>query len=356
PPQTVCGSGEVMVDLQASATGGKLVWEDEGGNRLASTQQKANAPTTKYYYVHAEDKTCSSVTEKVEVRFGGQPVVLANDLQTACGESLTLNGTASNGVLVWSDGKNELTSLTVTPAQGDTYYVKAKDGTCESAQTTVQVVFNTLPMVEVLTPQTTCGTQLQLKAEATGGNLVWLNAHGDKLNLTQVSGTRGTKATYFVYAEGEGCESPQELVEVEFGALPQVIVESEQTACGTSHVLTASATDGDVVWLDDKKKPLVSLTVTGKAGESKDYYVYAKAIDCESEPQKVTVHFGQLPIVSVKDLQTTCETALTLQASTTAGKLVWTAEDGTVLPTPVVTGNKGENAYYYVTAEDGTCH
>ncbi|MDE5610417.1 MAG: hypothetical protein K2I90_00155, partial [Odoribacter sp.] len=356
-PQTLCGSGEVMVDLQAAATGGKLVWEDEDGNRLASTQQKATAPKTKYYYVHAEDKSCSSVTEKVEVRFGGQPVVLTNELQTACGESLTLSGTASGGVLVWSDGKNELTSLTVTPAQGNTYYVKAKDGaTCESPQTTVQVVFNTLPMVEVLTPQTTCGTQLQLKAEATGGNLVWLNANGDKLNLTQVSGTQGTKATYFVYAEGEGCESPQELVEVEFGALPQVIVESEQTACGTSHVLTASATDGDLVWMDDTKKILPSLTVNGKLGESRDYYVYAKAIDCESEPQKVTVHFGQLPIVSVNALQTTCETALTLQASTTAGKLVWTAEDGSVLPTPVVTGNKGENAYYYVTAEDGSCH
>lgn len=355
-PQTVCGTGEVMVDLKASATGGTLVWEDEEGNRLASTQQKANAPATKYYYVHAEDKTCASVTEKVEVRFGGQPVVLVNELQTACGESLTLSGSASSGTLVWSDGNNELTSLAVTRAQGDTYYVKAKDGNCESGQTTVQVVFNTLPMVEVLTPQTTCGTQLQLKAEATGGHLVWLNANGDKLNLTQVSGTKGTKATYFVYAEGEGCESPQEIVEVEFGSIPQVIAEENQTACGTSHVLTASATDGELVWLDAAKKLLASTTVTGNEGESKDYYVYAKAIDCESEPQKVTVHFGQLPIVSVNALQTTCETALTLQASATAGKIIWTNEDGEILPTPVVTGNKGENAYYYVTAEDGTCH
>lgn len=356
-PQTLCGSGEVMLELQAAATGGKLVWEDEDGNRLASTQQKATAPKKKYYYVHAEDNSCTSVTEKVEVRFGGTPVVLTNELQTTCGESLTLDGTATSGSLIWSDGKKELTSLTVTPAQGDTYYVKAQESpNCESPQTTVQVAFNTLPMVEVVTPQTTCGTQLQLKAEATDGQLVWLNANGDKLNLTQVSGTQGTKATYFVYAEGNGCEGPQELVEVEFGTLPQVIVEENQTACGTSHVLTGVATDGELVWLDAAKKPLTSTTVTGKLGESKDYYVYAKAIDCESEPQKVTVHFGQLPIVSVKDLQTTCETALTLEASTTAGKIVWTAEDGSVLPAPIVTGNKGENAYYYATAEDGSCH
>lgn len=356
-PQTICGDGELTVDLQAVATGGKLIWTDESGNRLASTQQKETAQATKYYYVHAEDKTCVSVTEKVEVRFGGQPVVFTNELQTACGESLTLDGRASSGSLIWSDESEvQLTSTTVTPAQGDTYYVIAKDGECVSAErTTVKVLFNATPLVDVVTPQTTCGTQLQLKAESTGGELIWLNANGDKLNLTQITAPKGTKATYYVYAKGETCESPREMVEVEFGTNPKVIVEEKQTACGTSHVLTASATDGELVWLDAAQKPLNSTTVTGTAGESKEYYVYAKAIDCQSEPQKVTVTFGESPVVYATALQTTCETALMLQASATAGNLVWTTEDGTELTTPVVTGNAGENAYYYVTAKDGSC-
>lgn len=355
-PQTICGNGELTVDLQAVATGGKLIWTDESGNRLASTQQKETAPTTKYYYVHAEDKTCVSVTKKVEVRFDGQPVVFTNELQTTCGESLTLDGRASSGSLIWSDKSGVLASTTVTPAQGDTYYVIAQDGECVSAgKTTVKVLFNTTPLVEVVTPQTTCGTQLQLKAEATGGELIWLNANGDKLNLTQITAPKGTKATYYVYAKGETCESPREMVEVEFGTNPKVIVEEKQTACGTSHVLTASATDGELVWLDAAKEPLNSTTVTGSAGESKEYYVYAKAIECQSEPQKVTVTFGESPVVYATALQTTCETALTLQASATAGDLVWTTEDGTELTTPVVTGNAGENAYYYVTAKDGSC-
>ncbi len=118
-------------------------------------------------------------------------------------------------------------------------------------------------------------------------------------------------------------------MEVEFGTLPRVIVEENQTACGTSHVLTASATDGELVWMDASRNILSSTTVSGTSGESKDYYVYAKAIDCEGEPQKVTVHFGQSPVVHVKDLQTTCEESLLLQASATGGELVWTAEDGT---------------------------
>lgn len=356
-PQTICAVGgtEVIADLKATATGGKLVWTDEDGNVLATTQQKAVAPVTKYYYVHAEDKTCTSVTERVEVRFGGRPVVFAEELQTSCGESLTLSGTASSGSLVWSDGRKNLSSTTVTPAQGETYYVMAKDGECESVETTVNVLFNTNPVVDVVTPQTTCGTQIQLEAKTTGGDLVWLNANGDKMNLTQVSAPRGTKATYFVYAKGESCEGPKQMVEVEFGTLPKIMTEEIQTACGTSHVLTASATDGEVIWLDAAKKPLSSATVTGNEGESKDYYVYAKAVDCESEPQKVTVRFGESPVVFAKALQTTCEETLQLEASATGGELVWTAEDGTELPTAVVTGRAGENAYYFVTAEDGSC-
>lgn len=355
-PQTVCGTGEVTVELSASATGGKLVWTDDQGNVLASTQQKANAPATKYYHVHAEDKTCVSVTEKVEVRFGGQPVVFTETLQTACGSSLTLDGTVSSGSLIWSDaGGNNLSSATVTAAGGDTYYALAKDGNCESAKTAVKVLFNENPVVTAVTPQTTCGTLLQLKAETTGGELVWLNANGTKINLTQISAPRGTQATYFVYAKGETCESPKEMVEVEFGTLPKVIAEAEQTACGTSHVLTAVATDGELVWTDASGNALASATVTGDAGESKDYYVYAKAIDCQGEPQKVTVHFGREPMVHVANLQTTCENSLTLKATATAGELLWTTETGAELPTPVVTGNAGENGYYYVTAKDGSC-
>lgn len=355
-PQTVCGTGEVMVDLEASATGGKLVWEDEDGNRLASTQQKAAAPATKYYYVHAEDNTCASVTQKVEVRFGGRPVVLADELQTACGESLTLDGKASGGSLIWFDESgNELDSRVVTPAQGNSYQVMAQDGECNSEKMTVNVLFSTSPVVEAVTPQTACGTQLQLKAETSAGKLIWQNANGDEINLTQISAPEGTRATYFVYAKDGGCESPKETVEVVFGTTPEVLVEEIQTACGTSHELTARATDGELIWLDADKKPLTSATVTGAAGESKDYYVYAKAITCQSEPVKVTVHFGQAPVVFADALQTTCEKSLTLRASATAGTLQWTDSEGTELVTPVVTGNAGENAYYYVTAQDGAC-
>ncbi|MDE6451928.1 MAG: hypothetical protein K2L23_06535, partial [Odoribacter sp.] len=151
-PQTVCGIGDVIIDLKAVTTGGKLVWEDEDRNVLATTQQKATAPVTKYYYVHAKDKTCTSVTEKVEVRFGGQPVVLTDTLQTSCGESLTLNGKASNGSLIWkNDKKINLSSTTVTPTQGDTYYVMAKEGECESGETAVHVLFNTKPVITVVT-------------------------------------------------------------------------------------------------------------------------------------------------------------------------------------------------------------
>lgn len=356
-PQTACADPgkEVTVVLKATATGGRVVWEDENGKTLATPQQKETAPTTKYYYVHAEDKSCSSVKEKVEVRYGGRPEVLAEALQTACGESLTLQGRATNGSLVWTDASGKaLTSLTVNKSQGNVYKVKATEGECASEELTVNVVFETSPVVTVVTPQTTCGTQLQLEAKTTGGELVWLNANNEEIKLTQVTAPAGTKATYFVYAKGDGCESPREMVTAEFGVLPEVLVVEHQTACGTSHELTATATAGELIWLDDKKN-VTSTTATGKEGESKVFYVYAKTADCEGSPVKVTVTFGQPPVVNVKDLQTTCGESLMLQASVTAGKAVWMTADGTELATPMATGTAGENAYYYVKAVDGSC-
>lgn len=358
-PQTVCGNdGEstATIQLSASTTGGTLSWEDENGNILASTSQTADKNTTKLYYVQAEDNGCYSTEHEVEVKFGVPPEVQVEPLQTACGTQLELKAQASAGDLIWLKGKTILPSPIVKMEDGDTYFVRAKDGTCQSAEQEVKVLFETAPVVTVVTPQTSCGKVLELQASTTGGKLIWEDMNGQEVKVTQISGTKNTEATYFVYAQGDGCQSAKEMVQLRFETGPEVVVEPVQTACGNKHVLTATATAGELIWLEgDNKTPLLSTTVTGSEGDSKEYYVYAKAGDCAGEHQKVTVHFGPAPTLTVTGLQTTCEDQLTLQASTTGGELIWKNEAGEVMNTPVAKGVGGENAYYYVTAVDGEC-
>lgn len=359
-PQTVCGNeGEstATIQLSASTTGGTLSWKDENGNLLALTSQTADKKTTKLYYVQAEDNGCYSTEHEVEVKFGVPPEVQVEPLQTACGTQLELKAQASAEDLIWLKGKTILPSPIVKMEDGDTYFVRAKDGTCQSADQEVKVLFETAPVVTVVTPQTSCGKVLELQASTTGGKLIWEDMNGQEVKVTQISGTKNTEATYFVYAQGDGCQSAKEMVQLRFETGPEVVVESVQTACGSEHVLTATATAGELIWLEgDNKTPLLSTTVTGSEGDSKEYYVYAKDGNCAgSEHQKVTVHFGPAPTLTVTGLQTTCEDQLTLQASTTGGELIWKNEAGEVMNTPVAKGISGENAYYYVTAVDGEC-
>lgn len=358
-PQTVCGQdggSTATIRLEASTTGGTLIWRDEAGNELATATQTAGKNTTKKYYVQAEDNGCLSLSHEVVAKFGAVPEVSAEPLQTACGTTLELQAQASAGELIWLKGSTVLPSPVVKAGEGDTYTVRAKDGSCQSTGRQVKVVFETDPVVTVVSPQTTCGKLIELKATTTGGELVWENANGEELKLTQVAGSKNTDATYFVYARGEACRSAKEMVQVRFEAVPEVIAETEQTACGEEYVLQATATAGELIWLDsDGSTPLSSATVRGTAGESKDYYVYAKDGECEGEPRKITVHFGSAPVVTLAALQTTCEGQLTLQASATGGELEWRDEEGNILPTPAVSGVAGENAYYYVTAVDGAC-
>lgn len=361
PVQTVCGiEGEstATIQLQASATGGKLMWTDSEGNALASATQTADKNTTKTYYVQAVDATCQSLKHPVEVKFGSAPVVQAETLQTSCGEELALQAQASAGNLVWQKGNIVLTGTTVKKGEGNQYKVYAKDGSCQSDPVEVNVLFNAIPAVSVVSPQTTCGNLMELQASATGGTIVWENAAHEEVKLTQIAGAAGDEATYYVYAKGDGCESAKEMVSVRFGTQPEVIVEPLQTACGEEHVLTATATAGKTVWYAsaDATTPMASTTVTGSKGSSKEYYVAAEAGEnCHSPRQKVTVHFGLPPMVTVDALQTSCENKVALSASATAGVLTWTDATGAKLPTNQVSGKPGENAYYFVTATDGAC-
>ncbi|MDE6452141.1 MAG: hypothetical protein K2L23_07660, partial [Odoribacter sp.] len=354
--QTTCGN---ELELAASTTGGKLVWKEVGASSpLLLTTVTGNDKDIKHYEVYAEDSSCISETRKVEVRFGANPEVLADNLYTTCGEQFTLKGTATAGTLTWySDaaGKNALTSLTVSKGADDvtTYYAQAKDAACQSPLKDVRVAFNSDPYVEALDPQTSCDANavIALKATTTGGDLIWESEDGTKL----ASSTVNTAGIYYVYAEDESCKSTKEKVEVKFATDPVVTVEKVQTSCGNEYTLKGTTSGGTLKWYNASHQEINTL-VTGSTSSSATYYV--KAVDgrCESAETEVTVRFGMPPTVTVVPEITTCENIVKLQASTTGGTLYWKEKStGKVLPIPQVTGVAGTSATYVVYAQDATC-
>ncbi len=364
--QTTCGN---ELDLTASTTGGELIWKEVGASSpLLLTRVTGNNGEIKHYEVYAEDGSCISETKTVEVRFGANPEVLADNLYTTCGEQFTLKGTASAGTLTWySDaaGKHALTSLTVNKGAADvtTYYARAVDGTCQSPLKDVRVAFNSDPYVEALTPQTSCDANavIALKATTTGGSLIWENEDGTELPTAVVSGNLGENAYYYVTAKDGACQSVTERVEVRFGAKPEVLLASDVfTTCGTEYALEAEATSGQVNWYASKESTtkLASTLVTKPEGaDYAEYYVQAQNGSCVGEKQKVTVVFGSKPLITVTTPQSTCDTRIVLSATTTGGELVWRDSRNEILTSSLVEGTKGSVGTYYVQAQekDGSC-
>ncbi|MDL2251489.1 hypothetical protein LJC12_01405 [Odoribacter sp. OttesenSCG-928-J03] len=361
PIQTACGT---EIFLEATATGGTVVWEDSDGTQLATTHQEGTENEERTYRVYAEGQNgCTSIKKEVKVRFGAQPVVTVQELQTSCEDTHELIAEASEGELIWY-AANQVTVInntTVTKAQGDTYWVQAKtNNICQSALTKVTVLFSERPLVTVTTPQTSCTGQLQLEAKTTAGELVWLNSQKEQIYLTQVNGIAGTEETFYVYAENPeqtDCRGAEHEVKALFGVKPEVLTPEIQTACGTEYVLQATASFGEVIWLasDNKSDVLASTTVQSGGAAKKEYYAYAKGLNCEGDTKKITVYFETLPVVETTPLQTTCGDVLSLKAEATGGQLSWRKEDGEVLAVNQVTGTPGTNAYYYVKTVGTSC-
>ncbi|MDE7374858.1 MAG: hypothetical protein K2M86_06000, partial [Odoribacter sp.] len=355
-PQTACKS-DTPIALKATTTGGQLVWEKEDGTKLSSVLVN----TAGTYYVYAEDGTCKSTKESVDVKFGVNPIINVEPTQTTCGKEYTLTATTSGGTLQWFDSQSgdrkEINTL-VTGSLGTnkTYYVKAVDGTCASEEKEVLVKFGAQPIVTVTPDMTTCESVYKLEASTTGGTLYWKEKASDKLLPTpQVAGVAGASMTYVVYAQDGSCTSKTQDVTVHYGDKPQLEVMTLQTACAETHTLLAEA-EGDVKWFEnDQVTELTNLEVYGERGTTSTYWVSVEKDGCKSDLTEVTVAFGELPVVEVMTPQTTCGTSLTLEAAVSGGTAVWKKMDGSELTNLTVSGLSGVTDVYYVYAEDGNC-
>ncbi|MDE5611849.1 MAG: hypothetical protein K2I90_07535, partial [Odoribacter sp.] len=212
-----------------------------------------------------------------------------------------------------------------------------------------------LPVVEVMTPQTTCCTSLTLEAAVSGGTAVWKKLDGSELTNLTVSGLSGVTDTYYVYAEDGNCKGAEEKVEVQFGTVPQVIVEKDITTCEEEYELKAEVTDAKatVHWLAEDKKTPVTFA-KGPSGSSKKFYVYASSAECEGPMTEVTVHFGAAPLLTVMPI-TACDTFAILTAQSSVSDLLWTDASGKELISTQVHGSAGTTQTYYVQAKDGRC-
>lgn len=219
-PASRCGDGSVL--LQATANIGTIYWYNAPtGGTLVSTGVNYITPvlgTSTTYYVEVVNGTCISARTAVTATVYAVSFITSTIAASRCDSgTLTLEATASNGVLNWYDaptGGNLVGTgptfttpvLTVTT----TYYVETQNGDCISSRTAVTATIAPTAAPGGFINQTYCEGETVDLIVVTGSNIIWYDAPtGGNIIPTGTAIVAGT--TYYASQTQNGCESDNRL-------------------------------------------------------------------------------------------------------------------------------------------------
>lgn len=264
------------------------------------------------------------------------PRITGTTSASRCGSgSVTLQATASDGIIKWYETPTSTTSLVTgntfsTPSISTTttYYV---DSGCISNRTAVIATIKPLPAITSTTATAVCNSgSATLGATASAGTINWYNSSGNLLSAGNSFTTPSisTTTTYYVDATVDGCTSPSRTpVIATVTNSPTVSSTSPSSVCGSGTVtLKATASSGNINWYD-KPTGGTSLSTnnsftTPSINSTTTYYAEAISNGCKSSrtPVIATVY----PIDTVTEEVVLCQGEnITLDASISGMNYLW---------------------------------
>ena len=357
-------------------SGATTSWLDASKNPYVSVGGAATLPAApnKVYYLALDYEGCQD-TLMTETRLA-TPSVDVNRELTACGDTINLWVNSFVGNLHW------LKEDRTTPLPGDQPQVYSKFGQaaksywvyadisnngqfCSSDTFPVTVHFRTKPTVDV-------GMNGMLTScDANSGKLLYSNlsaqatTHWLRQDYTVASAANEnpfmvtkTNVTDYYYLAIEDASCGDTIpVSITFGAKPTADVALLQTSCQPDYgnLEYTSISGGTAKWYDPTYG--ISSTdnpygvVANQSGMSDTYHLVITDGSC-ADTLDVTLEFGNRPIVNVTTPLTSCESTLTLSASSTDNSTIlkWLSDDYTPVPSTTVS----DAGTYYVYADGGS--
>ncbi len=359
----------------------------------ASVSVTTSTNTT--YYVRAETGTCFSncVSTNVAVTTGPAAPTSASASSPICagtGSTLQVNGTLSPGATwQWYTGSCGMfpagtgATLLVSPATTTTYYVRAENGTCNSACVTTSVTVTPVPnnptSATGSTPVCTGGTSaLHVNGTlSSGATWHWYSTScggtpvgtGANLSVTPASNT-----TYYVRAENGNCFSNCVNTAVDVIAPPSDPVSATGTSpicSGTSSTLNVNGTlSPGATWHWYSASCNGSAAGTGNSvsvspATTTTYYVRAEIGSCFSACVNTVVNVNATPadpasLVAPSVICAGSSASLEVNGTLPPGA-TWNWYTVSCGGTPVATGDSisvspASATAYYVRGENGSCH
>ena len=348
--------------------GTNLFWIAPNGTAYGSV---SNASVGIYRVYAVNSSNCHSDTVSVTVT-AIQAVPDASDV-TICAAgtaSLAVNNPVGGTTYTWyadanhssTVGTGNSVSVNVT-ANATTFYVTAKNGSCESGHAVVNVTIRETIPAPAIGNIVACGGSATLPATSGSYSLSWKNASNEdvnELNLTGVTGTQSYTATY----EVNGCTSQPATVDVTFAEVPAISAQ-DYTRCGNGAVtLTATSAGNTIRWFANEANAnaftnelATGSTYTPSISNTTTYYVRAlSAQGCRSNVASAVATVNPLPTApTVADI-TNCGTAQVVLTPAPSATIHWyTNQEGTSELTDGTLTVNATTTLYAATTDNNNC-
>jgi hypothetical protein len=239
------------VQLDAGAGFAQYEWS------TAETTQMIDVTTDGTYSVKITDANTCTGTDTVEIVFDSQiSINLGDDVIACAGDSVTLNAGSGYDSYSWSTGE---TTKSIQISTNNDYSVTVTSGACPAATDTVNVTFNTLPVVNLGNDTSICnGTSATLDAGGGMAEYLWSTTATTRYIEVFSAGN-----IYVTVTDSYGCKNTDE-ISISLLPNPSVDLGANKTACnGENVILDAGPGYSQYLWNDLSANQTLDVTIAG---------------------------------------------------------------------------------------------
>jgi len=222
-----------------NATGAlSYVWS----NGLSNGNTVSPVTTTSYSVTGTDANGCVN-SDQITLTINPLPSVNAGLDQTVCdGDQITLNASGANSY-TWDNGS--LNGSTIIPSVGTSIYtvVGTSSFGCENADQ-IQVVVNSLPIIEAGQDQELCENTSILLSASGGTSYLWNN---NVANNQAFYPPVGTTIYTVVGTSAQGCTNSDQLTVV-VHPLPQIQAGMDLSICDGDSILLSAQGGNNLIW------------------------------------------------------------------------------------------------------------
>ncbi len=250
---TYCAGSSMTLD--AGNTGATYLWNDN------STNQTLNVSAAGTYSVTVKNTNNCSANGTITITESTLPVVDLGPITSYCvGSSMTLDAGNAGATYLWNDNS---TNQTLSVSTAGTYSVAVTDANNCSANGSITITENALPVVDLGSDDSYCaGTTFStiLDAQNTGASYLW---NDNSTNQTLTATTAGSYSV--IVTDIDGCVGKDTVVVTE-NTLPVVNLGNDFSYCvgsTLSTTLDAQNTGATYLWNDNSTNQTLTVTTDG---------------------------------------------------------------------------------------------